>query len=196
MYRIADDEGATARRASMPGLTHGKQAVNVRRLFAVRCKPRREALARHEFERQGFAVYLPREQKLIRHARKMEKAPRPFFPGYLFLHLAAGECRWTAIRSTPGVVGAVHFGACYPPVPEQVIAALKELEDADGFIRRGEDPVSPFRSGERVVVGDGKFSGIEGVFVCRSGEQRAMVLLEMLQRQMRAKLPLSVLKAA
>jgi len=170
--------------------------MSARQWFAVRCRPGREFAARHELERQGFTVYLPQEMKLIRHARKMEKVPRPFFPGYLFLHLALAERRWTAIRSTPGAVCAVHFGACYPPVPEKVIAALKEFEDGDGFICRGEDIVSPFRQGERVVVREGQLSGIEGVFVCRNGDERAMVLLEMLQRQVKAKLSLASLKAA
>jgi len=164
--------------------------------FAVRCKPRKESTACEEFERQGFEVYLPRELKLIRHARRMEKMPRPFFPGYLFLHLSREERYWTAIRSTRGAVGTVHFGNFYPPVPDSVIASLRALEDEAGFIRHGEDPISPFAPGTRIVVREGQFSGIEGIFVCRSGEERAMVLLEMLQRQVKAKLPLSVLKAA
>jgi len=178
-------------------LMNGKlMGQDSRQWFAVRCRPGRECVARQELERQGFLVYLPQEQKLIRHARTMQKLPRPFFPGYLFLHLAPNECRWTAIRSTPGAICAVHFGLYYPPVPEQVIAALQGLEDADGFIGEGEDPVSPFKPGERVVVRDGQFSGIEGLFVCRNGNERAMVLLEMLQRQVKARLPLAVLKAA
>jgi len=170
--------------------------VTGRQWFAVRCKPRQEFIARHEFERQGFEVYLPLERKLVRHARKMQKLPRPFFSGYLFLHLAEDECRWTAIRSTRGAVGAVHFGAYYPPVPDEVIAALRGLEDEAGFVCVGDDPVSPFRAGERVVVREGEFSGIEGVFVRRSGEERAHVLLDFLQRQVRAEMPLAVLKSA
>lgn len=166
------------------------------RWFAVRCKPGQECSAQQEFERQGLEAYLPREVKLIRHARKMTKVSRPFFPGYLFLHLAPAECRWTAIRSTRGAVCAVHFGVNYPSMPDAVIAAMKSLEDTSGFICQGEDPESPFESGERVMVRDGQFSGIEGVFVCRDGDERAMVLLEMLQRQVRAKLPLVSLKVA
>ncbi len=170
--------------------------VKGRQWFAVRCKPGRESVARMEFERQGFEVYLPQELKLIRHARKMEKASRPFFPGYLFLHLAIHEQRWTAIRSTPGALCAVHFGMSYPQVPEQVIALLKSLEDDDGFICEDEDSISPFKPDERVVVRGGQFSGIEGLFVCRNGSERAMVLLDVLQRQVRVQLPLSLLAAA
>jgi len=73
---------------------------------------------------------------------------------------------------------------------------MKSLENTSGFICQGEDSVSPFKSGERIMVRDGQFSGIEGVFVCRNGDERAMVLLEMLQRQVKARLPLAVLKAA
>jgi len=167
-----------------------------RQWFAVRCRPGKENAARREFEHQGMEAYLPRELKMIRHARKMEKKPRPFFPGYLFLHLALEECRWTAIRSTQGAISAVHFGAHYPFVPDAVITGMKSLENTSGFICQGEDSVSPFKSGERIMVRDGQFSGIEGVFVCRNGDERAMVLLEMLQRQVKARLPLAVLKAA
>lgn len=170
--------------------------MSVRQWFAVRCKPRQEFVARHEFERQGFEVYLPQEMKLIRHARKMKKMPRPFFSGYLFLHLEPAECRWTAVRSTLGATEAVHFGSHYPPVQDAVIHALKGLEDGDGYICRGMDPVSPFEPGERVVIGDGQFSGIDGLFVCRSGEERAMVLLNMLQGQVKASLPMALLKSA
>lgn len=170
--------------------------MSERQWFAVRCKPRQEFAARHELERQGFTVYLPQEIKLVRHARRMERIPRPFFPGYLFLHLAPEECRWTAIRSTPGAIGAVHFGACYPAVQDVVIEALRGFEGADGFICHGTDPVSPFESGERIIIREGQFSGIEGLFLRRSGEERAMVLLDVLHRQVKAKLPLALLKSA
>jgi len=170
--------------------------MNLRQWYAVRCRPGREGTALLELERQGLTVYLPQELKLIRHARKMDEVPRPFFSGYLFLHLDSNERRWTSIRSTPGVIGAVHFGHCYPHVPGHVIASLKGLEGEAGYICDGVDPVSPFKPGERVVVRDGQFSGLEGLFVCRNGNERAMVLLGLLQRQVRAKVPLGSLAAA
>jgi len=171
--------------------------MSARQWFAVRCKPRREAEARAEFERQGFEVWLPMEMRLVRHARKMEQKPRPFFPGYLFLHLAPEERRWTTIRSTRGAIGAVQFGAHYPPVPEEVVQGLMALEDEAGFIRMEEArQKSPFAEGERVRVRDGVMAGLEGVFLAQDSEQRALVLLEMLQRRVKARLPLADLAAA
>jgi len=167
-----------------------------RQWFAVRCKPRGEFRAAQQFEQQGFGVYLPTELKLIRHARNMEKAARPFFPGYLFLHLASSERRWTAIRSTPGAVGAVRFGTNYPPVPDTFIDMLRAREDEAGFVDASDESVSPFKKGERIRVRDGAFSGVQGIFLGCSGEQRAMVLLEMLQRSVRTAVPLVSLSPA
>jgi len=172
------------------------KGITGRQWYAVRCKPRQEFIARHEFEQQDFEVYLPLERKLRRHARKMEKVPRPFFSGYLFLHLAQEECRWTAIRSTRGAVCAVHFGPFYPPVPDAVMEMLRQFEDEDGYICEGDDPISPFKPGERVIMHGGQFSGIEGVFVCRDGQERAHVLLDMLQRKVRTNVALQELKSA
>jgi len=169
-----------------------------RQWFAVRCKPRREFEALDAFARQGFEAWLPQELKLVRHARKMEKKPRPFFPGYLFLHLAPEERRWTTIRSTRGAIGAVRFGDWYPPVPDEVVAGLRAMQDERGFIRRPEDadPECPFAPGERVRMREGAMAGLEGVFLARDGDQRAMVLLSLMQRQVKAKVPLEALRAA
>ena len=165
--------------------------------FVVHCKPRREAEARGEFVRQGFDVWLPMELRLVRHARRVRRRPRPFFPGYLFLRLGEEERRWTTIRSTRGAIGAVHFGMHYPPVPDGLIAQLRALEDEDGLIRRTVTDVSaPFERGARVRVRDGAMAGLEGVFFASDGEQRALVLLEMLQRQVKARLPLANLATA
>ncbi len=168
-----------------------------RRWYAVRCKPRRETEAAAEFARQGFEVWLPMELRLVRHARKMERKPRPFFPGYLFLHLAPDERRWTTIRSTRGAIGAVHFGAHYPPVPDEVIERLKAMRDEQGFIRTsGEEVKAPFEPGDRVRIRAGAMSGLEGVFQALDGEQRALVLLDLLRRQVRVHLPLADLASA
>jgi len=156
----------------------------------------RETQARQQFVLQGFTVYLPLEMRLRKHARRQDKVARAYFSGYLFLGLSPDERQWTRIRSTREAIEPVHFGAFYPPVPEQVIAALKGLEGDDGYICAGDDALVSFKSGDRVVVSDGQFSGVEGVFVCKNGQERAMVLLGMLQRQVKAEVSLASLSSA
>lgn len=167
-----------------------------RQWFAVRAKARHELEALHHFERQGFVAYLPRTLVRTTHARKVCWKQRPFFPGYLFLHLAPEERRWTTIRSTIGAIGAVHFGHHYPPLPDTFIEMLKAREDEQGVIVADRTPDAVFKAGERVRVLNGPMAGLEGVFVAMRGEERVLIMLDWLQRKVRAELALNEVIAA
>jgi len=153
--------------------------------FAVRTRPRKETLARDQLQNQGFEVYLPMVNTRITHARKVSWQPRPFFPGYLFVHLGPDEQRWTTIRSTIGVLAPVSFGNYYPPVPAAAIEALRARHDEHGYIQAGRQPESPFRAGEKVRMHDGSLKGFEGVFVEMRGPDRVLVLLDWMQKKIR-----------
>ena len=49
----------------------------------MQTQPNREDLAVVHLERQGFDVWLPRIERIIRHARQAKSVRRPLFPGYL-----------------------------------------------------------------------------------------------------------------
>ncbi len=112
------------------------------------------------------------------------------------MHLAPDERQWTRIRSTIGAIGAVHFGHCYPPLPDALIAHLKQQENDEGVIATGAAPAAVFRPGERVTILQGPMQGLEGVFVSMRGEERVMVLLSWLQRRVRAELRVDDVVAA
>jgi len=156
--------------------------------FAVRTGPRKETLARDQLQNQGFEVYLPMVNTRITHARKVSWQPRPFFPGYLFVHLGRDEQRWTTIRSTVGVLAPVSFGDYHPPLPDAAIEALRARHDESGLISVVKQPESPFRAGENVRMHDGSLKGFEGVFVEMRGSDRALILLNWMQRQIRVEI--------
>lgn len=165
--------------------------------YAVRTKPRQEEYAAEQFERQGFDVYLPKVMACVRQQGKVVREPRVFFPGYLFLHLAEDERRWTSIRSTYGALDVVHFGAIYPSIPTDFVQGLQARHGEDGLLDFTPGKVvSPFAGGERVVIAAGACEGLEAVFLAAKGEQRALVLLNMLQGQVRAEVALGDLKKA
>ncbi|WP_018294631.1 transcriptional activator RfaH [Mariprofundus ferrooxydans] len=153
--------------------------------FAIRVKPRQESLAAANLERQGFEVYLPMINTRISHAGKVSWQPRPFFAGYLFVHLSIDEQRWTTIRSTVGVLAPVAFGTFYPPLSDQVIALLQARHDENGLITISSTPESPFRAGEKVRMLDGAMKGLEGVFIEMRGQDRALILLDWMKKSMR-----------
>jgi len=168
----------------------------VRQWFAVQTKVRRETEALRQFERQGFRGYLPLTLVRCSHARKISWQKRAFFPGYLFLHLAPDEQRWTTIRSTIGAIGAVHFGSCYPAMPDAFITMLQYQESEEGILASGASPAAVFCPEERVKVLRGPMQGLEGVFVSMRGEDRVLIMLSWLQRRVRAELSLDDVMAA
>jgi len=151
--------------------------------FAVRTKPREEMKARDQLKLQGFEVYLPLVNTRITHARKVSWQARPFFAGYLFMHLAKDEQRWTSIRSTIGVLAPVSFGQYYPSLPDAAIALLQSNHDDQGFISVAATPKSPFNVGEKVRLNDGSLKGFDAVFIEMRGQDRAIILLDWMQKK-------------
>lgn len=159
--------------------------------FAIRTKPHQEQLAQLNYQQQGFEVYLPLFRAIVRHARRTKEVLKPFFPGYLFLCLDPGECNWIAIASTRGVVGPVHFGDQYVPVPNWVIDGLKHQEESPGMLSAEGVLSKQFPVGSVVAVelGDGVVT--EGTVFSFDGGKNVIVLLDLLQRQVKTTVPLA-----
>ncbi len=157
--------------------------------FAVRTKPRKELYAKTNFERQGYHTYLPLCRTWRSHARRRDRVIRPFFPGYLFLYLLPRDQNWVAINSTFGAIGVVRFGDFYPPVPEYLISTLKKKEADAGIIDLAPKGASPFKKGEKVAVMVGE-STVTGLFQEMQDDNRAIVLLDILKQQIRARVPI------
>lgn len=165
-------------------------SVMKREWFAIQTKPRREQEAKINYERQGFVVYLPLIRKTVRHARCKEEVFRPFFPGYLFLHLAPAERHWVTIGSTRNVIGPVRFGDRYIPVPDWVIDDLRALEDG-GVISQETLQKERLLPGAMVDVSlDGFTVKQGGVVYSLRGEENVVVLLNLMNRLVKAVVPL------
>ena len=120
---------------------------------------------------------------------------RPLFPGYIFFHLNSHEQDWTAIGRTIGAIGSVRFNNYCPPVPDWVIAGIQARENGSGFIPLRSLGEKTLKSGSRVTVAMGD-KEIEGIFLNFRDEDRVVVLLDILQRQLPVVKPLAKLKVA
>lgn len=70
-------------------------------------------------------------------------------------------------------------------VPDTLVAVLQAGEVPDGL---QQAPPAP---GDRVVVIEGELAGIEGIFVTDDGERRATILLDIVGRATRVRLPIA-----
>jgi transcriptional antiterminator RfaH len=154
--------------------------------YLVHCKPRQDERAEQNLLRQGYTCYRPQHscERIVRGSRQI--IAESLFPGYLFIQLAA-DANWAPLRSTRGVSRIVGFGGMPLPVDNSLIAHLQQ---------RTASVVKPaLESGDSVRITAGGFAELNAIFVAMDGEQRVILLLNMLNRQQQISMPLmSVVK--
>jgi len=165
-----------------------------KRWFVVRTQPNAEFKALSHVARQGFEGYLPRYQKRRRHARKTEIVAAPLFPGYLFVGMDPDTARWRALNSTVGVSELICHGGQPAPVPDAIIEDIRRHEDENGFVVLGDR--AGLKKGDKVRITDGAMADHIGIFDAPSDQHRVYLLLELLGREVRVKLPLTALAPA
>jgi transcriptional antiterminator RfaH len=118
---------------------------------------------------------------------KFRIATEPLFPRYVFIQLehAAADAglnqqSWAPIRSTIGVQRLVSFGTSPAVVGDGLVAELAKHHEAR------QAPEAIFRADQPVLVTQGPFAGIEGIYQrlaqMPNGEARAFVLIELLSK--------------
>ena len=153
--------------------------------YLIQTKPRQEARAEEHLLRQQFECYRPvQAQPAASKSRRV--VDEALFPGYLFLRMDLSNS-WYPIRSTRGVSRVVSFGGMPCPVPDALIEQIQ---------RRLHVAAQPaqlsFSHGERVLVKAGD-SDLQAIFLSNDGEERAVILLNLMQREQRVVLPRSAI---
>ena len=158
------------------------------RWYVVHTRPRGERLAIINLGNQGLDTYLPQYRKRRRHARRTEWVPAPLFPSYLFVHMDLETVRWRAVHSTIGVRYLVCHGEWPAPVPPGVVEEIRACEDDDGVVVMSRQ--APFGKGEAVQIMEGALGNQVGLFDCVTDDERVIVLLDILGRQVKVRVPM------
>lgn len=162
------------------------------RWYVVQTQPCSEAKAACNLERQGYRVYLPRWRKRRSHARRVDWIAAPLFPRYLFVSFDIENTPWRAIHSTFGVSSMIATGDGMPrPMPDGIVEEIRVRETENGLIEIKPD----FRKGQPVIVGEGPFHEQVGLFERMNDSERVVILLSLLGRDVRVKVPLHAIRA-
>lgn len=157
----------------------------MRRWFVVRTKPKNEERARRNLENGGFEVLAPK----IRYRRykdgEMREVIEEMFPGYIFVKFSSPR-EYRIVKYTRGVKDVVRFGEKIIPLEEKVIDYIRsKLKDGIAEIEREK-----LTTGDRVVIIDGPFKGITGIFEKElKPSERVSILLEGLKYYARIIVP-------
>ena len=126
---------------------------------------------------ETFAPHI-RVQVVNPRARRM----RPYFPGYVFIHVDMEKDGRSVYQYVPGTSGVVAFGGEPAHVPDGLIQAVRHR--VDEVNAAGGELFDALKAGDTVIVQDGPFAGYEAIFDVRlPGTERVRVLLKLLQRR-------------
>ena len=168
-------------------------AAEPTRWFVAKTRSGGEQKARFHLQRQGFEVYIPQFLRRISHARRTSWQPRPLFPSYLFIAMSETQQRWRAINSTIGISHLICDDRGPVPVPGGVVDDLRDTEDERGLVLTGRKV--PFEKGDAVQIMSGAFADHVGRFEDTTDDERVVILLELLGREVRAALKLDAITA-
>ncbi len=150
--------------------------------YLIHTKPRQELLAEENLERQGYETYLPMAEVRRKRRGRTVRVIDPMFPRYLFIHLSDETDDWRPIRSTLGVAALVKFGEEPARIPDQLIDVLRNRETDSGYHKLEPKAVT---KGTPVRIAEGPFEGFEGIYQCRSGKERVVLLLKVAQQALK-----------
>ena len=156
--------------------------------YVAKTKPKKERwVEKYLTDEMGIDVFLPNIRTPANGKLKYE----PLFPTYLFCYFDQRSSAWPAIRWVPGLCYFLATGQYISPVPDELIYHLKER------VSRWNDRRSMprFSPGDSIIVIDGPFSNLEGIFQRYiPARQRCHVLIQVLGQLNKVELPAEVLR--
>ncbi|UXZ55050.1 transcription/translation regulatory transformer protein RfaH [Halomonas sp. 7T] len=160
--------------------------------YVIQCKGGESFRAAENLENQGFEIFHPTLRLRKKRQGSLCWVTEPLFPFYLFIRLNQATSNWGPIRSTRGVAKLVSFGHVPAQVPDDLISSLQSQHNL-AALHTAEAPL--IKPGETVSIAEGPFSGREAVFSQalfnqKSGEKRAMLLIELLNRTQHISVPM------
>jgi transcription antitermination factor NusG len=145
--------------------------------YTLRSKPRKEEVLWKQLRSQDFEVFFPRlkVQPINPRARKL----KPYFPGYMFIHVDLDEVGISTFQWMPHAIGLVAFDGVPATVPENLVHAI--IKKVEQIAAAGGEVFDGLKPGDQVRISDGVFAGYEAIFDTRlPGSERVRVLIQML----------------
>lgn len=160
--------------------------------FLAQLKPNCANIAERNLKLQGFRTFLPTEDGTKRVRGKFVTAPRPLFPGYIFVQIDTAAGNWRTINSTHGITRLVSFGKEPAPVPLDIVSQLMLRGDATGKLL----PPERLKPGDQVCLTSGPFADFVGRIEAIAPERRVWVLMEIMGGQTRVAVAADQLRIA
>jgi len=122
---------------------------------------------------------MPRQTRIVTHARRKIERRLPFFPGYMFVLLDLDRDRWRAVNGTMGVRTLVMQGEKPLPCPVGLVEKLQSFSDENGIFNAAFD----LKMGDAVRIVNGPFADAIGKLARLDGAGRVRILLQIMRAE-------------
>lgn len=148
--------------------------------YLLYCKRSEQERAKVNLERQGVNCFYPQvEVEKIRGGKRSTKI-EPLFPNYVFVQFDIEQIHTTTVRSTRGIIDFVRSGAKPTIIANVVIQQIMQHDvQKRDVIKRTDMP----QTGDKLLIKEGPFAGIEAIFKEADGDKRAFILIEIINRK-------------
>ena len=147
------------------------------RWYVIRSKPRKEDFLGEQLLIRKIEAYCPRVR--VQTVNPRARKTKPYFPGYIFVHLNLENFNLSTLQWMPGAISLVSFGGEPAFVPDSLIQAIRKRVDEINDV--GGELLEELKPGDIVDIQSGPFAGYEAIFDARlSGNERVRVLLKMM----------------
>jgi transcription termination/antitermination protein NusG len=144
--------------------------------YVLHTRSRFESVVHEGLQKKDVEVFLPKITMPSRRKDRKKMIRVPLFPGYLFVKTNLHPTHHLDILKTVGAVRLVGDKEGPIWVPDKTVESLRIMVAAEGPIDTG----TTYTKGQMVLVVNGPFSGVTGVFDHYRGKDRIVVFIEAL----------------
>ncbi len=159
------------------------------RWYVIQAKPKKEELVYEQLGIHKIEASYPcvRARPVNPHTHKN----KPYFPGYLFVHVDLDRVGQSILQWIPGAIGLVSFGGEPAWISDGILQTIRER--VDQINAAGGEALRTLKMGDDVAIHSGPFAGYRGIFASYlSDRERATIFLKFIRdQQVRVDLPVS-----
>jgi len=160
--------------------------------YVLHSKPNKEDFLFSQLRNREIEVYYPRLR--VSPVNPRSRKVKPFFPGYLFVHVDLNQTPISSLTYVPGANRVVSFENEPAVIPDTI---MKNIQSNVDHVNQNPDLIyNQLNHGDPVTIQGGPFEGYEAIFDTRlEGSERVRLLIKLLRgQQMRVQVPAKMVK--
>lgn len=160
--------------------------------YVLHSKPNKENFLYAQLCHRKIEAFYPRLR--VNPVNPRARKVKPFFPGYLFVHVDLDQTPLSSLAWVPGVRRLISFDDEPAAVQDEVISGIRQNVNRINQEQNQQD--HGLKHGDHVLIQGGPFDGYHAIFdTTLEGSQRVRLLIEFIRDQhMRLQVPAEMVK--